>query len=147
MSPKKPKERNPLEVLHHIAYRMSQPPGRLDDAGLKDFVNFAKFEICNERNLLYYDKIWDVYTDEQVLTEYFAIRFTNDEEFRRKYEAENGTPREDDVEWMFREIEKNKAEMGVEPSKAAVPGEKTEPDGFDETVDSLVKDTDDGILD
>jgi len=92
--------------------------------------------------------VWDNYTDEQIIIEYYAILFEKDPKFRAEFEAETGTPIEDDIDWMEREIARNQAEFGAaktenKKSEEDVDGEEE----FEVTPESLVKEEGDGILD
>lgn len=53
---------------------------------VEDFVEYAKYYICETRGLLFLDPIWDRYTQEDILTEYFTIRVREDEEFKQEME-------------------------------------------------------------
>lgn len=137
----KKSDKDPFLVLKNIAFHMSQPPGKVEEPTLAGFIHFARFQICEARGILFYDKLWDDYSDEQILTEYYAIRFSKDDSFRKEFEERNGPTVDDDIDWMFKQIEKNRAEIAA----AGKPNELLEE--FDETPQSLLEDSDDGLFD
>lgn len=141
---------DPFIRLKSIAYHMSQPPGKADDPELADFIRYARFQLAAVKRILYWDPVWDNYTDEQILIEYYAMLFDKDPKFRTEYEAMTGTPIEDDIDWMEREIAKNQAEHGAPKKEEGKPQEDVTEAGLEEfevTPDSLVKEDNDGIFD
>lgn len=77
---------DPFYGLKYIAYcRAHLPPE--DAFELEDFTDYAKQYICAKRNALWLDPIWDRYTEEDILAEYFTIRVFEDEQV--KVEMEN----------------------------------------------------------
>lgn len=57
---------------------------------LADLVRFAKFYLCFKTNTLGKDPIWDEYTDEDILVEYYGRLYFEDEDLRRSFEATLG---------------------------------------------------------
>jgi hypothetical protein len=86
MSQKVDPKSDPLFKLKHIGYVMAvgAPRGKGD---LEDLVQNCKFMLCHARGYLMEDPVWDKYTDEQILTEYFAMEFRNNNDFRKEFEA------------------------------------------------------------
>ena len=132
---KKNKEVDPFLKLKHIAYCIASPPFKTNDASLEAFVKYARHQICVTKNILYFDPIWDSYSDEQVLVEYYALRFEKDKDFLEQFEVEviNDGKMEDDIDWMEKEIAKNKTNV-EEYNKI-----KDEIEEFEDTPDSLGK--------
>lgn len=89
------------------------PPG--NDFTLEDFVLFCKFYLCNKTATLWKDPIWDRYTDEELMTEYFAYLFSNDPDKKSEFEASRNLGSdlygEDIYEWLDRKIAENQREM------------------------------------
>lgn len=136
------KSDDPFLKLKNIAYRVANHPAKFDDPDLADYIQYAKFQICFDRKIGLYDPMWDNYSDEQVLVEYYALLFEKDKAFKDDFEAKIGVPIEDDIDWMEQEIEKNRKEVG----ELKTTSEKKS-DEFEDTPDSLVKEDPDGILD
>lgn len=110
---KKPKpRRDVLEPLKFKGYCWAfTPPG--EDTSFEDFVNFAKFTLCRKCNRLWKDPIWEAYTDEEVLIEYFAHLFSTDEVRRKEFESKLATEAgdyEDIYDWLDRKVAENQAE-------------------------------------
>lgn len=115
MSQEKPKKKapDPLFALKYRAYCRSQtPPG--DKMSFEDMVNFAKFYLCHKTNRLWKDPLWDVYTQEEILIEYFSLLFEKDESAKEEFEAQLGAgdlAYEDFFEWADRKVKENQEEM------------------------------------
>lgn len=110
---KKPKPKDPLTALKYRGYvRAITVPG--EETTLEDFVSFAKFFLCKQTRRLWKDPIWDSYTDEEILIEYFAHLFFTDKSARTEFEvnAFSGTDTygEDIYDWLDRKIAENQAE-------------------------------------
>lgn len=108
------KESDPLAAIKYRGYcRAHSPPG--EDMSLVDFVNFAKFYMCRHAHRLWKDPIWETYTDEEILIEYFAHLFTVDKEARTAYEAKAFSGEdihgEDVYDWLDRMVALNQKEM------------------------------------
>lgn len=112
-NPKK-KEHDPLESLKFKGYCWAQtPPG--DDTTIPDLVTFAKFFLCKMANRLWKDPIWEQYTDEEILIEYFAHLFSKDDVARKEFEVQINAGEklygEDIYEWLDQKIKTNQEEM------------------------------------
>jgi len=71
-----------LKNIKNIAYTRAfgEPGKKLTLSGL---VEVAKLFLCRETRTLWKDPIWESYSDEDVLVEYFCCRFSEeDEEFK-----------------------------------------------------------------
>lgn len=101
---KKKKKRDILLPLKFKGYCMSEGKHPEDEGmSLSDFARYAKFQLCEERKVLTKDPIWDTYTDEELIIEYFAILCSKDEGLKKEFEGIfSGTLTESDYEWMER---------------------------------------------
>jgi len=112
--------RDPFFNLKYLAYCMSQQPANRSDVDLSDFVRFAKYNICQERGVLFWDPVWEGYTDEHILIEYYAILLEKDSNFREEFEAKISSTLDDsDVDWMDKMIEENQKEREAKAKEEA----------------------------
>jgi len=103
---------DPFFPLKYKGYCLAMTPPDGDSVSLEDFVEFAKFQLCEARNILRKDVIWDAYSDEEVLIEYYAILMSKDENLRKKMELEiGGMDYAKDLDWFDRQIKTNKKEV------------------------------------
>ena len=61
--------------LRHIGYCIAKLPPKDEDIEFEDFIQFAKFELCMNTQTLMKDPIWEEYTAEEILVEYYASLF------------------------------------------------------------------------
>ncbi len=114
-TPKKSSKKtpDPFKKLKYIGYcRACAPPGK--GMQFKDFVNYVKTYLCFETKTLFKDPIWDSYSDEDLIVEYFARIFRVDKDRRQKFEAEIGkkdTDYDNFLEFADAQIEKNQEEL------------------------------------
>lgn len=78
---------------------------------LSDFVSFAKNYLCLKTNTLYKAPIWETYTNEEILVEYFTHLFTTVPQFKTEYESATGIVDEDLHAWFDTQIANNKVEI------------------------------------
>lgn len=83
--PKKKKRPDPYKRVKYFGYRMSQLP---EIYKLNDLVKYAKFQLSVKSGRLMKDPIWDEYTIEELLIEFFAHQFEDSKEFRIKFEQD-----------------------------------------------------------
>ena len=89
--------------LKYLGFCMSNLPPEGADVVFDDWVRYAKYKLCKNFNVLMKDPIWEKYTDEELLVEYFALIFETNEEEREKFKA-NARGVEDDVlDWFDEE--------------------------------------------
>lgn len=107
------RENDQFYKLKYMAYCMSQLPPEGAGSNFADFLNYAKFQLCVEKNVLMEDSIWDKYTDEALLVEFFATIFAKSKEKRQEFEQTlKGLSTVDDFNtWADRMIEKNRIEL------------------------------------
>lgn len=109
-SPQK-KQRDPLLGLKYKAYCLVHvPPG--ESMKIEDLVNLGKWYLCNTLGYLWKDPIWEQYTDEEILIEYFSHLFAKDKELQNEFKAQisNGEDDEDIYAWLDQKIAENEAE-------------------------------------
>ena len=97
-------------VLKYIGYCLANLPPSEATPNLVDYVNHAKFVLSHKRNILLKDPIWDRYTDEEILAEYYAIYYFEDEDGSRKRALEsllNIGNLSDDLKWIDEMTSKN----------------------------------------
>jgi hypothetical protein len=54
---------------------------------LDDYVRYAKFFLCSKTKRLMKDPIWDSYTTEEILAEFFAHQFETNKRFLEDFEV------------------------------------------------------------
>lgn len=108
---KKPENKDPLLPLKYVGYcRAITPPGA-DTMTIEDFVDFCKSFLCRKTRTLWKDPIWDTYTDEEIMAEYFSYQFVEDEDARIEFEKVSDIIVESGIyDWLDEMVEKNQAE-------------------------------------
>jgi hypothetical protein len=81
---KKKTPRDPFFRPKYIGYCWSETP--LDKVMFEDLSNFAKFQLCLATNRLMKDPVWDSYTTEEILVEFFARKFSKDRNYLKEFE-------------------------------------------------------------
>lgn len=104
-------QKDSLLPVKYMGYCMSQMPPEDQNSTFEDFVRFAKFQLSLEKHVLMEDPIWDKYTDEQILVEYFAGLYARSKEERERLEVQLAGSDPDINEWFDKMIEKNQEEM------------------------------------
>jgi len=91
LNQKKPKKKkkiiDPYRNLKKLAYHSSQLPDRYNK---EDLLRYAKFQLARRAKRLLKDPIWDEYTEEELLIEFYAHQFEDNDQFRIKFEQESG---------------------------------------------------------
>ncbi len=131
----KVEKRDPFFNLKYLAYCMSQQPAKRSDVDLSDFIRFARYSICSERGIAFWDPVWDTYTDEQIIIEYYAILLDKDATFREEFESKlNSTLglADEDVDWMDKMIAENQKEREAMAEKQAEADFDFKPDSLGE---------------
>lgn len=116
--------------LKYMGYCMSQLPPEGIESTLEDFLEYARFQLCKVSNRLMKDPIWDTYSDEEILVEYYATLYANNKEERTRIEAVFAGQNQDVVDWFDEMIEKNQAEIKAYKEKL----EETEEISFSPTT-------------
>lgn len=101
----KKKKIDPYRNLKRLGYNLSQLP---DKYNLKDLVRYAKFYLASKTNKLLKDPVWDQYTSEEILVEFYAY-LMEDKEYRLKFEQESGIKGEVDdfASWAEKKIQED----------------------------------------
>lgn len=106
-------EQNPLFRLKYMGYFMAGFDLERKDLNYDDFVRIAKFYLCELRGVLTKDPIWDKYSNEEILIEYYAAIYKTNKEARETLEAHlNATV--DDDEWMDQQVIANRKRREAE---------------------------------
>jgi hypothetical protein len=103
----KPKKVDRFRKLKWLGYKKSN---LLDKSTLADMVEYAKFQLAFKTNRLLKDPIWDEYTTEELLIEFYAHQFELNREFRMKFEAEinkMAADSDDFATWADKKIEED----------------------------------------
>lgn len=106
------KKTDPFFPIKRMGYYMAQMPD--DGIQSSDFLRFAKFQLCIKMKRLMKDPIWNDYTKEELLAEYFAHQFDTDKMLRTEMERALGLNEaaiEDFGDWADRQMAKDKAEQ------------------------------------
>lgn len=103
--------KDPLLRLKFMGYCMGCTPPDQEGVEFDDFVRWAKFQLATHKGYLMEDPIWDKYTDEQILVEYYAMTYTIDKQLRSEFEAVLKGVDQGDLDWIEDQIRKNKAEV------------------------------------
>lgn len=109
--------KDPLFGLKYLAYLRTGLPVNDEDLDEEALIVFAKWQICKIRNRLWLDPIWDTYTQEEILIEYFAIKFDENEELRKKFEISMVGVKDKDLDWLDKMTKKYSTEKDDKISK------------------------------
>ena len=100
-----------LDTLKYVGLCLSSLPPEGIKTTKESFINFVRFQLSLEKKVLLKDKIWDSYSDEELIVEYFAILFSKNEEVKKEFESKVLSNNEDILDYFDREIEKNRVEL------------------------------------
>lgn len=83
-----PMSLDPIQALKKRAYARSF--GGLDTSlTVDDLVIMARAYLSRETHTLYNNPIWDEYTKEEIIIEYFSYRFVREQDLRETFEKEH----------------------------------------------------------
>lgn len=106
-----PKPKNdPFFRIKYLGYCLARTPELMD---YDDFVRFCKFQLAHRTNTLLKDPIWDKYTSEEIIVEFFAHKFESDRDARNDFEImmEYGKNAVDEFsDWADKQMAKSKKE-------------------------------------
>lgn len=124
---KKSKSHDPFKVLKYIAYLRTGFPASNEDLDEETLINYAKWQICSARSILWLDPIWDAYTPQEILIEFFAIKFDESAELRQEFERDIVEVKAVDLSW-FDEMEAKyrKAKPAPTPEDDIIKSEDSE---------------------
>lgn len=100
-----------------MGYCLSQLPPEGIKATYEDFLRYAKFQLSVDKHLLIEDPIWDKYSDEQLLVEYYANMYSKSKAERDRFESLLLGDNPDLHEWFDKKIKQNKEEMEAKAAK------------------------------
>lgn len=109
----KKKRKDPLQRLKQAAYYKVFGDPEQENYTFDELLNVAKSYLCNVTNRLLADPIWDNYSNEELLVEYYAQLFMRDQGFRQAFEtnSEVGKSEYDDfLQFADRKIEEAEQE-------------------------------------
>ena len=90
---------DPYLGLKHIAYCRTGL-SKTTELTSEILLSFAKWQICKARRVLWNDPVWDSYTQEEILIEFFSISFDLDPKTREVFEKNLMKPREAEYAWF-----------------------------------------------
>lgn len=102
-----PREQDIFKNIKYIGYCWSNLP--VESYGMDEFLKFAQFQLCVKTHRLMKDPIWDTYTKEELLAEFYAHIFRENKEEREAFEASIGA-KEDMYDWLDRMVEQSQEE-------------------------------------
>lgn len=104
-------KKDELFRLKFIGYCTAFLPPEGAKVEYSNFLTYAKFQICQVRNILMNDPIWNNYSDEELLVEYFAITYANSTSEKEKFEGLLAGEAPDLLDWFDNMIAKNKKDL------------------------------------
>jgi hypothetical protein len=113
--PKKPEEvveakKDIFFNLKYMGYFLAGRDAARTDVDMDDVVRKAKFYICEQRNILMEDPVWEKYhRNEQILIEYYALLFNREPEALKTFEAQLEGLYGDDEDWLDKQIDQNRS--------------------------------------
>jgi len=93
-------EKDPFFGLKFIAYCRTGLSLADEDIDEEAMLAFAKWQICKTRNILWNDPIWDLYTSPEIMTEYFSIKFDENEDLRKEFHNNILEVTKGDLDWF-----------------------------------------------
>lgn len=81
------KKVDPYLGIKFLGYRISELP---NPYSMKDLIRYAKFTLATKTHRLLKDPIWDKYTVEELLMEFYAHQFKDNPKFMEEFEAQIG---------------------------------------------------------
>lgn len=117
-------EPDPFFGLKLIAYYRTGLPVNEEDLDEEAMVQFAKWQICKIKNVLFHDPVWDHYSNPEILAEFFSIKFDENEDLRKKFETQLVTIKKSDEEWILKMAAKHESEQEKQGKIKVEPSEK-----------------------
>lgn len=102
-----------FDRLRYMGYCWSKLPPEEEGMNFEDLVHYAKFQLCATNHRLMKDPIWDEYTSEEILIEYYALLFHNSEEQAKKFLQRMNGVNESDYDWILEQSEELETTMGA----------------------------------
>ena len=96
--------------LKFMGYCLAHLPPKNVPGDFSDFVAFAQFQLAQEFGVLTKDPVWDRYTDEEILIEYFGLLFTKNDDAKTEFEGVlYGKSSDDDISWIQQQLEESES--------------------------------------
>ena len=108
---------DPFFGLKYIAWCRTTVKGEVLTE--EHLIDYAKWQLCKSRNLLFNDPIFKEYTKEEILVEFFSIKFDEDEKLKEAFELEMQGVNKSDLDW-FEKMEKLYQEKAEEETKSSL---------------------------
>lgn len=102
---------DPIFRLKYIAFCMGAKPSLEDKISLEDFAQFARFQLSATYGIPFRADIWDKYTTEELIIEFYALKFFKEDDYSKEFEARLSGEYQADFDWMQEQIDKNKEEV------------------------------------
>jgi hypothetical protein len=111
---KKAKPNSRLDRLKYIGWCWSQLPPEGAGFTFEDLLQYAKFKLSLQKRVLLKDPIWDQYSDEELLAEYYANLFENNEDARNEFQSLiDGGDDDEFLEWANRKARETREEKST----------------------------------
>ena len=104
-----------LDRIKYIAYCLSGMPPEKVEPTYEDLIYYARFQLSVEKRIPFNDTIFDSYTDEELLVEWYAILFYRNEELRNKFEITLNGGISDDSDFLTSLTEKEPESISFKP--------------------------------
>lgn len=107
------KTKSPLFPLQYMGYFLAGFDTERDDFNFNDFVEQAKFYLCQQRNVLTKDPVWDKYTVQEIIREYYAVLYSKNKGLRDEFEmllASDGEV-ENEADWLEQAVSRNRSKI------------------------------------
>ena len=108
---------DPFFGLKYIAWCRTTVKGEVLTE--EHLIDYAKWQLCKSRNLLFNDPIFKEYTKEEILVEFFSIKFDEDEKLKEAFKLEMQGVNKSDLDW-FEKMEKLYQEKAEEETKSSL---------------------------
>ena len=92
--------------LRYIGYCWAKLPPDDEDVVFEDFLNYAKFQLCRASQRLMKDPIWEEYTAEEILVEYYGLLFHQNEKRAKDFIMSINGVSSSDYDWIIEQSEK-----------------------------------------
>ncbi len=80
---------DPFLRIKSVGYCRAFLPSK-ETLEMEDFLRVAKFSLCKLSNTLWKDPIWDTYTDEDLMVEYYSHLYSSDKDAKEEFESVAG---------------------------------------------------------
>ena len=98
-----------------MGYCLAFMPPLASSPDFEDFIRYVRFQLCTTYKIPFKDDIWDKYTDEELIVEYYAHIYRNSKEDRERIEDElrgkDVDKLDDFASWAIAQEHKNLKEL------------------------------------